>query len=299
MANPNLFFENVFDRVGATVTVDGGGEAAGYEIEKAFDWRPNTVDRWRANVTNEDIIITVDLGEGTTIACDAVAIGGHNLGTLGASIQVRSSSDGISYAPNSGLGATVVNDDYPLMYNVSPPEARRYWQLRITTQPFSAAPEIGILTLGRRLEFDVPLNLNTDPYAVSLELEGMRNMNGSPLGLNLVHRSRPLQVQYGGDDPGLTTSGFWWKSGGGISFDGDFRWHVGAYPLKTAVARIADTASTPPMPFWFQPNSYPDPAALQDRRAWLCWVKEWQSPLVDTVARRGWRATLDTWFEVS
>jgi hypothetical protein len=87
---------------------------------------------------------TIQADAGAVMACDYVGIAAHNLGSLGCTVYVESSTDAVNWTTRLTLTPT---DDTTLM-GLFDPVSARYWRLRITG---TTAPTVGVVYLGAML----------------------------------------------------------------------------------------------------------------------------------------------------
>lgn len=165
---PLVLYDNRF----ADAMPAASGTASGdYAVANLTDWRPYTW--WQADVL--PATVTVDCGAAQ--AADYCAVYGHDLGTQGATLEVRYSSD--NFAADDNLAATITpSDDKPFILTFSSQSAR-YWRARITG---SAPPSLAIVAIGARLELPRRLRTGFDPTARSPQGKFNRSMKGHPLG---------------------------------------------------------------------------------------------------------------------
>ncbi len=261
MANPLLHFENILDDVTPTAT----SAAAGFPITNINDWRVGTAYRWKATGTG-DQHIDIDLG-GATADADTLAIGGHNLGTVGARVRVK--ADTFTPPTTDRLAGFDPSDDLPLLKTFTAPGVLRYWRVSVYNTP-SAAAQIGVITLGRRIDYDAGALTDLDPYNRSSSVVPFINNNGSPIGVSVRSKTKRFTMSYGGGDPGMRTTSFFTT----ITPDIDTGW------LPHAV----DDAK----PFWFAWN-----IAVDADEIYLCRVDgpTVSMPFVGSTARRGFQTT--------
>jgi hypothetical protein len=124
-------------------------EAAGYDVENIVDWRAYT--RWRATGTGTQYI-TFDAG--SPVSVDAIGIEGHNI--AGATVSVEWSTDNSNWTEVlAGFTATAGT-----ILKSWTAASKRYWRIKIASA--SVAPEIGVVSIGARMDFphypDAPLD---------------------------------------------------------------------------------------------------------------------------------------------
>jgi len=270
MANPYLLFDNLLDRAS---TYSATSEVSGFPVANLADWRQGTGYRWKSDGGAADQNIDIDLGADPDNVADAIAIGGHNLGTVGATVEVL--EGGSSPATTSRLGATAITTDLPLLLLVPNTVGSRYWRVQFASM--SAAPQIGILTLGRALEIPTGVRASLDPYGRAAAVEESRsNSNGSPIGVNVLHTDKSFSLSYG--DIGLTDSEFYQPSSG-VGFDADFMPHA------------IDAAK----PYWFAWNITKEPTD----HVWLCTTRSVRMPFIAHNTRRALHLDANAWREAT
>jgi hypothetical protein len=133
----NILYDNAFHDptaviTASTATADGQPQNATNEATWDF-WVPTAVPA------------TLKLDAGAPIMCNAAAVAAHNLGTVGATIQVQSSPDDATWTTR---GSEVPTDDGVVII-LFPDTTAQYWRLRIT----NAVASIGVAFIGTRLKF--------------------------------------------------------------------------------------------------------------------------------------------------
>lgn len=261
MANPLILHENIWATSGATLSETS--ETSGFAHENVNDWRPGTAYRWKATSTGTQHL-DLDLGAGNSAASDTIAIAGHNLGTGACRVTVKADA---SSPPTTNLVQWTPSDDLPQIKTFTAPDpAVRYWRITLDNTP-SVAPQIGVIAVGRRINYEAGALPGLDPYHRSSAVEPFINNNGSPIGVNVREKTKRFQMNYGGGDPGMTRDTFF-APASGISFDDDFLPHA------------VDNAK----PFFFAWNIDVDADEV-----YLCRIDgpSVSMPFVDSTARRG------------
>ena len=265
MANPLILHENIFATSTATLT-STGTPASGFPIANINDWRMGTAYRWKADGTG-DVHLDLDAGVGNTLEADTVFVGGHNLGTGGATISVKADT----FTPPTTARSSVMNPTTDLPFGETFTTADyRYWRISIYGTP-SVAAQMGVVTVGRRIDYEAGALPDLDPYNRSSNVEPYINNNGSPIGVNVRSKTKRFTMNYGSGDPGMTRDTFFAPSSG-ISFDDDFLPHA------------VDSAK----PFWFAWN-----IAIDADEIYLCRIEgpTVAMPFVDSTLRRGLQTT--------
>ena len=266
MANPLLLHENILADTTGTLSTSVAA-AAGFPLTNINDWRMGTTYRFKLSATS-GFFIDMDAGVGNTLEADTVAIGGHNMFTNTASISVLADA-AIDPPTTARLAAVAPPDNLPFLRTFTSPGAVRYWRIGITAVS-SEAPQFGIITLGRRIDYDAGALADLDPYNRSSNVEPFINNNGSPIGVNVRSKTKRFQMSYGGDGPGMRKTSFFTT----VTPDIDTGW------LPHAV----DNAK----PFWFAWNIGVDAGEV-----YLCRVDgpTVSMPFVGSTARRGFQTT--------
>jgi len=261
MANPLILHEDILDDVTPTIT----SAASGFPITNISDWRMGTAYRWKAT-SSADQTLDIDLG-GSTKDADTIAIGGHNLLTVSATVEVL--ADTFTPPTTSRLAAFAPTDDLPLLKTFTAPGVKRYWRIKFAGS-MTGTPQVGIITLGRRIDYDAGALPDLDPYHRSSVVEPFINNNGSPIGVNVRSKSKRFTMSYGGGDPGMRTTSFFTTIT--PAFDTDFLPHA------------VDNA----LPFWFAWNIAVDPGEV-----YLCRIDgpTVSMPFVGSTTRRGLQTT--------
>jgi len=260
MANPFVFHENIFENNTPTAT----SAVAGFPITNITDWRLGTAYRWKATSTATQ---NIDIDAGSTQSLNTLVIGGHNLGTGTASVELLKGA--ASPAATNVTGPTAITSDLPWIITFNEGVARQHWRIQITSA--GVAAQTGIITLGRRIDYSAGALLDLDPYHRASSVEPFINNNGSPIGVNVRSKTKRFVMSYGGGDPGMTEAAFFAPSSG-LKFRDDFLPHA------------VDSAK----PFWFAWNIDVD---AQD--VYLCRVDgpEVSMPFVGSTLSSGLQTT--------
>jgi len=259
MAKPLMLFENILDDTGSTLTVTTT-PASGFPITNIYDWRVATAYRWKSGSLTVLQNIDIDLGDGITASPNTVALAGHNFGTESATYRVYHSDGGAYTAVTSAIAPTT---DLPSLTTFTG-SAHRYWRVAIGGETWTNAPQIGVLVLGRRLDFTEPTQFDLDPYGERAVVEDSANESGSWIGTNVRYTVKQFNLNY--DEPGFTKTGFF-APAAGLGFDADFVPHA----IRSA------------KPFFFNWNIDVDPT-----ENYLCKVMNYdvRMPFVGSTARR-------------
>lgn len=242
MTAPFLMWDSIFAAAGATVTASS--EAAGYPASNVADWIWAGPHRWRAAGLTSPAWLAVDLGASCQRAADSIVLAGHNLVSCGASsVLVRRSADGVNWNTETTIDVAGWKDEIPITAQFSLVGPSRYWRLEISGT-FTKSPEIGIATLGQRLE--IPnLSPDLDPYSFEPQSSANRNRAGQFIGVEVTWKKKEFNLPF--PDPGYLDTEFWKRSGGP-------NWDDGLIPHCAAG-----------LPFWFAWN-----LNREKFHVWLC-----------------------------
>lgn len=179
---PLLLYQNVFED--GTVTVSS--ETADGEGANALE--DTTFDFWTASTTAA--FISVDYG--SSVECDCLGVAAHNLGSLGASIKVRNSVDGVTFADVTSTYSPLTDDTLVVIF---PAESSRYWRVTVGDGPAS----IGVLKLGKRLVIDggvISGHVSID-HGAKVELLNSTSIGGQFLGNRIKRVGASTSIDFG------------------------------------------------------------------------------------------------------
>lgn len=179
---PLILYQNIFETGTVTVsseTSDGDGANA---------LEDTTFDFWTAG----DASASISVDYGSAVECDCFAIAAHTLGTVGATVSVSSSDDGVTYS--SALAEVTPTDDETIIAVFFPVTAR-YWRISITDGPSS----IGVLKLGRHLLIDggVINGHVSIAHAKKIELLNSTSIGGQYLGNRIKRIGANTTIDFG------------------------------------------------------------------------------------------------------
>jgi len=207
VANPMILYENFFET--GTLT-SSPGDAAGYPKENIRDWRASTAYRWKSNATTKPATITIDYG--SAVSPDTACIGGHNLFSANGRWKIQGSTDnfGASIVDMFASATPTSNAPQIATWNAA---SYRYWRIYLDSAAasFTVAPQLGILTVGRRLDFTLGAMPGLAPYDETAETQWTENEGGALIGANYRFRRKAFSIAY--DAPGMADTDFFTKSG--------------------------------------------------------------------------------------
>jgi len=203
--NPVILYNNILNNDTLTAT----STASGYHVDNLVDMRSYT--KWKATsngTQNIDVHAsgstflgyqtggTLRLISGGKLKLqfpagvppNAIGIYNHNLYSVGATVKVYYSHDGSSYT----LLYTFVPASNNAQLKTFAGIAAAYW--RVELSGMIAAPEIGILMLGIKLEFPWPPDSPVIPKREQLRLNAEYSDAGHLLGAVVAHF--PIQIDH-------------------------------------------------------------------------------------------------------
>lgn len=145
--------------------------AAGYDVANLTDLRSFTF--WKAN----GMPATVTSDCGSAKAADYAIVWGHNLGTLGLTVEVRASTDNFS-ASDVLVASNTPSDDKPILVTFAS-ASYRYWRLKFTGP---ASPTIAIAFPGAALDVPAGVMSGFDPIGRKVVEQYNRSIDGHALG---------------------------------------------------------------------------------------------------------------------
>jgi len=218
---PKFYYEHNLSGLVATSTATGL-----YDVANLLDRLEGTF--WKAANTTTPMYITFDAGSGNTVKADYLAISGHNLNTIGATIVLQYSTDNFSADINDAFTAFAPPNDLTLVKEFTS-QTKRYWRLKITGT-LSAAPYIAICYWGELFELDY-CTVSFDPHAeednasdivshtgVLQEVDEQWTERAFAIGINGVETGGTL-------DNAITT----WKTAIGL-LNFCVAWNISAFP---------------------------------------------------------------------
>lgn len=167
-SKPAFLFDN---RLGDATPVASDTAAGDFDVQNLVDFRPFT---WWRPAT---MPATVTVDSAAAAAVDYWLVWGHDLGTQGATIELRKSND--NFAANDVLVDSLAPaDDAPFARYVTTAD-ERYWRFRVTG---ATAPSLAIAAMGSLFEFPEWLEEGFDPIGREPQGTFNRSVKGLPLG---------------------------------------------------------------------------------------------------------------------
>lgn len=168
MANPRIFYDN---RLADDTLVASSTAAGNYAAANLVDWRAYTW--WKAGV----LPATLTVNCGVARAADYALVHGHELHSVGASLEIRGSTDNFAASDVLVASVTPASDDPILLTWGS--TSYQYWRQKVTG---ATPPAMAIAAIGAMLEFPTGLSQGFDPIGRRVNGQANDNANGHPLG---------------------------------------------------------------------------------------------------------------------
>ncbi len=185
-SNPIIFHDpNV-------VTATSFSDQTGFEVTSVIDAKEYTL--YKAADANDQY---VQLDYGTSVTINCIGIASHNLGTIGADIQVETSNNAaFTSAVTEVLAVFSVADDKQIFRTVTT-STKRYVRFNFTNRP-SAAIEIGVVMAGTKIIFPFAINdsNNWDGSASSQITQTPVNDSGQGLNSVVTYEKLNLRAQF-------------------------------------------------------------------------------------------------------
>lgn len=185
-AKPIICYENRLDDGTPTAT----DTASGYDVLNLRDLRTYTFHKF-LNATGTKYI-TIDCGSAKS--ADSLAIVGHNLYTVGATMQLQSSTTGAWAGEQVVRIAEFTRTSDKAFIKTFTSASARYWRLRILNM--TAAVQMAVVLLGSQLNFENWPAGQFDPNAEKIMAESNNSKTGNLLGSVISYHEREVSVTF-------------------------------------------------------------------------------------------------------
>jgi hypothetical protein len=215
-------------------TLSASSTASGYYVENLSDGLEYT--HWKAN-TGGSQSVTLDLGVGNAQAASALGIKKHNLKTVGATVSVESSDNGVDWTPR--LAGFIPSTDKAILKTFNSATAR-YW--RISLAGCTAAPQMAVAVAGPRIDFPYPPATPFTPSEEGIEGETNRSKIGVLLGATVRWKTFRIHARW----LNLTRTWLdaylqpWWDGHASNLKPFFWAWDLGLYPEKVHYGTVPD-----------------------------------------------------------
>lgn len=170
MSKPAILYES---RLKDAAPVASGTAAGDFDVANLTDWRPFTW--WKPDAMPG--WVRVDCG--LAAAVDYWSVWGHDLGSQGATIELRKSPGGTwAGADDILVDSFTPTDDEPFARYVTTADSQ-HWGLQVTG---ATAPSLAIAAMGLLFEFPEYLEQGFDPLGAEPKGGLNRAVRGAPLG---------------------------------------------------------------------------------------------------------------------
>jgi hypothetical protein len=185
-----LGWDNAFLRSNATVSSSTAD--SGYPETNATSWLI-TGGGWRVTPATGGTTIYLNLVLAAAESLNSYGIYKHNLGTLGATVKLQYSSDGITYSDLTGSEKIVAEDK--AIFFIGPNQTAVYWRLHITGVAAGATMRIGQAFISNSLRMFSPPEPGFTPPELALNSKYISNRadGGDFLGRSLVRRGSKME----------------------------------------------------------------------------------------------------------
>ncbi|MBI5491992.1 MAG: hypothetical protein HY893_03570 [Deltaproteobacteria bacterium] len=203
-----FYYDSIPGAEGSVLTATS--EAAGCPASNIHNMLE--VNRWAATDSAGPQYLTVDCGVGMERTADYVAIFGHNLGSIGASVSLQYSTDNFSADVNDAFAPEAVPADSVYLKEFTPPGARRYWRLKINGH--TGAPYIAVCVWGNKTELDYATS-GFDPYGEEVRCNENLSQGGFVSGVHVKYAERSFSIRFEDADSALYGKvRQWWEVSG-------------------------------------------------------------------------------------
>lgn len=182
--NPLILYDNALTRG----TLSSSTLDSGYDVQSIKDQRPYTHVKFDAAGTNY-IRINCDTAEDV----DCLGVCGHNLFTVGATLQLQGSNDGSNWNPVTG-GSITPTDDNAFMLKFTKVTAA-YFKIVITNT--LGLPYLGVCFIGEALQMEWPPDGPRSPIDESINADVAESKAGNMLGASVYFNPKEMNHIYG------------------------------------------------------------------------------------------------------
>lgn len=189
-AKLKFFWDTMLGSAGSTLAATS--TASGYSVASIYNMLE--VNSWVSGGTTSPQYLTLDLGVGNTATADYLAIIGHNLNTIGATITLQYSTDNFAADVNDAFTGFAPSSDNALVKEFTAPAAKRYWRLKISGT-LTAAPYLTVCIWGLKTELDY-VTASFDPHAYDEEVNISKSYGGYVSGVTVHHTERRMTLNF-------------------------------------------------------------------------------------------------------
>ena len=190
-AKIKFFYDTMLGSAGSTLTAT---TTASGDYAAAYIYNMLEVNMWNAANTTTPMYLTYDAGSGNTKTADYLAIIGHNLNTIGATITLQYSTDNFTADINDAFTGEAPASDNVYLKEFTAPAAKRYWRLKITGT-LSAATYLTLCIWGSKTELDYA-TAAFDPYEQEVKAAMGMSQVGYVTGIHAQYTERSLDLKF-------------------------------------------------------------------------------------------------------
>ena len=209
-AKVKFFWETMLGSTGSTLTASSTDGVSDYNVTYIYNMLET--NRWKAATATGPHYITCDGGAGSSKNADYLAISGHNLNKVGASVTLQFSTDNFNLDVNNAFLAEAVPSDKVYLKEFIAPGLKRYWRLKITGT--TAPPEAALCIWGEKTELDY-MTGSFDPDGEDISANINVSYSGYVTGIHQQYSERRLMINFQDGDPALYQKvKSWWEGSG-------------------------------------------------------------------------------------
>jgi hypothetical protein len=236
-AKIKFFWETMLGSEGSTLTAS---TTATGDYSAAYIFNMLETNMWKAANTTTPVYLTYDAGVGNTKSADYIAMAGHNLSSIGASVTLQHSPDNSAWT--DAFTAFQPATDRAFLKEFTSPGAKRYWRLKLTGA-LSAAPYVATCIWGLKTELDYATG-TFDPYAEDVQASVNVSQAGFVTGVHKKHSVRDMTLQFSDADPALySLIKAWWDGSGLKNFF--VAWETNNNPTDVWLMRPVEKFNNP------------------------------------------------------
>lgn len=195
-AKIKIWYKIILGITGSSLTATSTDSGIDFNVNNIFNFRE--IDFWKAANTITPMYITLDCGSDKT--ADYLAIIGHNLNTIGATITLQYSNDDFTGDINDAfVGEAPIADTVYL--KEFPTKTDRYWRLKITGV-LTDVPFLAICVWGEGTELDLA-STAFDPTSGKIIANVSKSGGGYITGIQEKFRERKMDVNFDDADDTL------------------------------------------------------------------------------------------------
>ena len=189
MSEPIIFYDNIFTIDTPTATTTDSDDA--FDAANINDYRTYTY--WKSTNSGTNYLY---IDAGAADDADTLGIVSHNLGTVGATVSVESSTTNAWAGEEvEQLAGFAPSDDEAIMKTFTTANIR-YWRIKITGG--SAAYQLAVAFLGERIDMPERVKAVFVPENISIQAQMTRSKVGNILGSVIRHKPFTLAPEWNG-----------------------------------------------------------------------------------------------------